>query len=509
LVRFGFLTLAAALVLGRPARSAEIRLDAAALARRIDQEIQKQLDTRQVPASGLADDAEFLRRVYLDMHGAVPPTDRVVAFLDSKAPDKRARLIDELLASPRYGVRLADVWDEMLVRPKPGDDLRRYSRIELTRWLEDSFNRNRPWNEIAYDLITASGTRAQNPAMIYLSNGGLKQQLNAADATGSVSRLFLGVQLQCAECHNHPFTGWKKTDFWALAAFFGKMQRVGYHELTEQGKPNKVPPLPEHAPKESPRFLGGETPTLAPTAPYRPALARWVTSPENPYFARAMVNRTWAHYFGRGLVNPVDDLRPDNPASHPELFELLTGQFVASSFDLTYLARAITNSQAYQRTSLPTPANREDHASYSRMTIKVLSGEQLYDSLVVVLGEPPSKFAGQEKRGPRPSFAAFFNPEDVDVDPTEYTRGIPQLLRSMNSAEFSKNAEAAVAQVVRQHPSAEARVEALYLRALARRPNPAEKGRLLAFVRQQGDDAPTYGQLLWVLLNTSEFSLNR
>jgi hypothetical protein len=201
-------------------------------------------------------------------------------------------------------------------------------------------------------------------------------------------------------------------------------------------------------------------------------------------------------------------LRPDNPATHPELLDFLADQFVASGFDLKFLVRAIANSQVYQRTSRPTAQNKDDQEWYSHMTIKVLNGEQLYDSLVAILGEPTVLQKGAKIQGSRPLFADYYNPEEIDADPTAYSRGIPQMLRSLNANEFSANTAAAIDRLFEQCSSPESRIERLYLQVLSRQPSAAESERMRVFLGQRENDPSAYRQVLWALLNTSEFSVN-
>jgi hypothetical protein len=501
---------------GGPVRAADpgdpkagTKLDAPALARLIDQHINQRLDAEKVPPSPRADDAEFLRRAYLDITGVIPPADKVAAFLDSTDPDKRARLVDELLDSPQYGRHQADIWQAMLL-PRTSDN-RRLQTQPLITWLEEGYNSNKPWDQFVTELLTASGPQDKNGATtFFLANP------TADKLTDTVSRLFLGVQLQCAQCHNHPFTGWKQTEYWGLAAFFRKVRADNVTRAARQGMTAGVnesgrgrqPMLPESAQIVPPRFFQGEQPPVNAAEPFRPVLARWLTAADNPFFARALVNRMWGQFFGRGFINPVDDMHEERPVSHPELLQALAGQFAANGFDVKYLIRAICHSQAYQRTSKPFGGN-EDDVLFSHMAIKPLTPEQLYDSLEQVLGRqarPRGAPRGQRGGGdPRAAFVAFFQ-SDEGAEPTEYQAGIPQALRLMNSPQLN-NTAALLNRVARSGPAQA--VEQLYLATLARRPTAAEAQRLTAYVGQHGSDArKAYGDILWALLNSSEFTLN-
>jgi hypothetical protein len=263
------------------------------------------------------------------------------------------------------------------------------------------------------------------------------------------------------------------------------------------------------------KFLEGSEPSLAGKVNYRNTLAGWVTSPTNKYFADAFVNRMWAHMFGRGLTNPVDDMRSDNPPTHPEVLTVLSREFVASGFDIKHLIRCICNSRTYQRSSVRLPENKDDDALYSRMAVKMMSADTLYDSLQTVLGSPPTERRARAKAGlaiakgmkadPRSQFVDFFDTQDEKGPSPEYSHGIPQVLRLMNAEAFNRGG-AVVDKFARPGVPREKVIEGLFLSTLSRRPTPAELKKFSAFV---GADARTgYQQTLWVLLNSSEFILN-
>ena len=491
--------------------------DAAALARHIDQAVTAKLTSEKVPPSSRADDAEFLRRITLDITGVIPSAERVTAFLDSKDPAKRAKLIDELLASPQYGRHMADVWQHLML-PHDSDN-RRLQAAPFVTWLEESFNKNQSWDHIVRELITATGSEEESPAVTYfLANPTVDKQ------TDSVARLFLGVQLQCAQCHNHPFTKWKQDEYWGMAAFFMKVrpERVAKAAkngnsptLTEGGK-GKPPRLPDSARTVPAKFFQGEQPRLDRNAPYRPVLADWMVSPKNKFFARAMVNRTWGQLFGRGFINPVDDMREDNAPSHPELLAELSEAFVASGFDVKLLIKAICLSETYNRTSRPTADNDKDAILFSHVAVKPLTPEQLYDSLNVVLGTPRGgeRKGGKPKAGgkginagPREQFIAFFATDEGALA-TEYHAGIPQALRLMNAPQMN-NTNAVAASFLRGGRSPAQVIEEIYVATLARRPTAEETKRMTAYVeKHSGEPRQAYGDIVWAILNSSEFALN-
>jgi hypothetical protein len=500
--------------------AADTTRDGQALARRIDDAIDARLRAENVAASPRCDDAEFLRRLYLDLTGHIPAADKAVAFLDSRDPNKRAKLIDELLASSDYGKHQADIWQSYLL-PRNSDN--RFVPFEkMTAWLETRFNDNTPWDRLVRDILTAQGEMDKNGAVIYYLANATPDKL-----TDNATRMFLGVQLQCAQCHNHPFTDWKQDAYWGMAAFFTKVRivgnlrqviknRTGTIAINENDKGRPIR-LPISAKRVPPKFLQGDEPKLASESAYRPALAEWMTGAKNPYFSRAMVNRLWAQLFGRGLVNPVDDMHDGNKPSHPQLLTDLATQFAADGFDVKNLLRALCNSQTYQRTSKPISGNRDAGPElYSRMAIKVLTPEQLFDSLAQVVGAPsqvnlkrrPNVAAAARFRNitPRMLFVAFFKGDD-NADPTEYQAGIPQVLSMMNSPQL--NNAAMLTPILQAGKTTEQVVEHLYLAALSRRPTVHERERTLALLRKHADEPrQAYGDILWALLNSSEFTLN-
>jgi Protein of unknown function (DUF1549)/Protein of unknown function (DUF1553) len=491
-----------------------------ALARLIDSQIDAKLAAAMVKPSPEASDGEFLRRVYLDITGVVPSSEKTVAFLDNPSPDKRAKLIDELLESSNYGRRMGDIWSGLMFLVD--SDNRFISKAPLREWLTEKFNANMHWDAMVFDLITATGDLDKNGATAYMmSNRGVDKM------TDSVGKLFLGVQIQCAQCHNHPFTHWKQTEYWGLAQFFYKVnvsnpraaKDGGTISVSEEGRPNrKINALPESAKTVGPKLLGGDSLKMDSSKPYRPVLANWICTPENPFFAKAFANRLWAQYFGRGIVNPVDDLSDENAPTHPELLAALAKEFADGGFDIKHVIRGICNSKAYQRTSKPVGDNRDDRTLHSHQSIKVLSGEQLFDSLTTVIGpmggkDNPMRKAGPKggPQGPRDQFATFFMGSENGKS-TDYESGIPQALRLMNSpfmaAARLTNVAATAGEVTKGSATAKA-IEKLYIKTLARRPNADETKKMAEFVAKNQDARAAYGDVLWVLLNSSEFALNR
>lgn len=499
-----------------PAVAVSVRKDPAAITRLIDEQITAKLDSAKLAPSPVCTDEEFLRRVYLDLTGVIPTAEKARAFLDSTDPNKRAKLVDELLDSPNYGRHLADLWQAKLLPRESGN--RFVLREPFIKWMEENFNKNTPWNTFVANLVTASGTVEANPAVtFYLANRSVDK------LTDAVSQQFMGIHLQCAQCHNHPFTEIKQTEYWGMAAFFAKVRaqnprnpnkggnntQIGVQEGVQKSRVKDF--FPESAKDVPPKFLGGDSVKVTNSEPLRPVLAEWLTTPENPYFAKAMVNRTWGLLFGRGFVNPIDNMVPEMAASHPELLERLSREFAASGFDLKNLYRGICASQAYQRTSKPVGANKDDHKLFSHMNVKVMTPEQLFDSLATVTGTAAERVRPKPaaaKRGPvgaRDQFVQFFLAGADAPNATEYEAGIPQALRLMNSRVTGNPA------LIRAFAGPGAKpaevIERIYLATLSRRPTPAEVDKLTQYLSKAATPTEGYGDILWVALNSSEFAM--
>ena len=493
--------------------------DAALVAKMIDEQIAKKLAEGKVSPSPICSDEEFLRRIYLDLTGVIPTSDKARAFLDNRDADKRAKLIDELLESPNFGRHLADIWQAKLL---PRDSGNRFVlREPFVKWLETEFNKNEPWNQFVTNLVAASGTVEENPAVTYFLANRMVDKI-----TDGVALNFLGVQLQCAQCHNHPFTDWKQTEYWGMAEFFSKVKADNPKNANKGGDNAKIGVtegnghtkakdfFPESAKAVPAKFLGGEQPKLNANEPYRPAFAKWLTDASNPYFAKSTVNRTWAMMFGTGFVNPVDDIHDGNLPSHPELFETLARNFSGNGFDIKNLYRAICNTQAYQRTSKPFNGNHTDDQLFSHMTVKVLSPEQLFDSLGTVTGVEKTadaknaKLAMNPKRGPtgaRDQFVQFFLAGAEVSNSTEYEAGIPQALRLMNSK--VTNNPGLLKQFGTTGDKPEIVFERIYLATLSRKPTAAEQSRLTDYAAKAASKQEAYADILWVALNSSEFTM--
>lgn len=514
------------------------------VAKLIDREIGTRLSATKVPASPRADDAEFLRRVYLDIAGKPPTAVAAAAFLTDIDEKKRDKLIDSLLDSDDYGRHFAERWINLFylstVSQRPPNP------EPFVAWLAQRLKTGRPWDEVVRDIVSATGPVAEAPqGLFFYYNADMNGQFTPKILAGNVGQVFLGVQLQCAECHNHPFSDWKQTDFWSLAAFFAQTARMesvenkntpGVKDRHLEARKGKPPTMLKEVSISIPNdgearnggkkvvaaFLDGRRLELDPNQSHRPPFAAWLTGKENRMFARAAVNRFWAHFFARGFVNPLNDFGDHNAPSHPELLDALADEFVASGFDLKHLIRCICLSDAYQRTSRTMSGNEKPEAEmlFARMSPKVLTPEQLYDTLCVALEvsdlsppldpkNPPKKPSPKAPPPPSPRsvfVAAFRGPGEVD-EPTELKLGVPHALKLMNQGTFNTGGKV-VDRVIEASKSPGEAIDELFLAVVSRKPTAEEREKFTAFAARQKNSREAYCRVVWVLLNSSEFLLN-
>ena len=346
----------------------------------IDPLVLTRLKHLNIAPSELADDAEYLRRIYLDVIGTLPTAAEARRFLADQRADKRARLVEELLERPEYADYWALQWADVLrVDRQALGHKRAYA---FYRWIRDSIARNKPFDQFAREVLTAEGPLEENgPAGFY------KVAVKPGEKASSLAQIFLGVRIACAECHHHPFDRWSQTDYFGMQAFFTQLSlKPSAHgeALTIAGDPETRHPrtgelIPPHA-------LGVPMPAKAPPGDRRLVLAEWMAAPQNPWFARNLANRTWAHFFGRGLIDPVDDVRDTNPPSNPELLDALTKHVADTHFDLKQLIRTITASRTYQLASKPNATNTKDVSSFSRAYFRRIDSEVLLDMVSQTTG---------------------------------------------------------------------------------------------------------------------------
>lgn len=512
--------------------------DAGAVAAAIDREVETRLKKDRIPASPEADDAEFLRRACLDLTGRIPTAEKAAAFLDSKDAKKREKLIDELLASPEYGKHFANAWHDLIIprTPLPGGT----DAEALRRAFEECFNRDLGWGETLTRLILAKdATKESNFHAFYRVNGDMGGNPMANVAVRSYARLFLGMKMECAECHDDPYRPHKQQQYWGMAAFFGRVTNAGGRDSfriaettgykTPKGNNFKLVVGKDGAlaihleawknvgKPIKPQLPGGEPLSFGPKEPMLPTFAGWATAADNASFARATANRLWAHFFARGLVNPIDDLHDDNPPSHPELLRLLADEFTRSKGDLKHLIRCVCNSHAYQRSSRPVDGNDKlDDVRFARAPLRPLTAEMLLDSLGVAYGKaellPRSAPSGRRPRDAKPTltrqdFVRLFATNDVEGDPSDYSGGIAQALHLMNAPLYNAGGDV-IGKLTDAKLTPEQAVERLYLGTLSRRPTAAELKRKLALVNKHRTTREGLAGVLWTLVNSSEFAIN-
>jgi hypothetical protein len=522
---------ALAVVLLMPAAALAGDPDPRDLARRIDALIARHHDTNKVQAAPKADAAEFLRRAYLDLTGRIPKVSDVRAFLGDKNTDKRQQLIVDLLDSPRHARHFAATWRAVLAPEIAAAGEGSVFQLGFESWLYEKFRTAAPYDQLVFDLLTTP--IASDPAnaefvfrefdrpnaLAFFAVKDARPENLAAVTT----RLFLGVQLECAQCHDHPFAQWSRKQFWNQAAFFAGIERQGkgiFQPLTEDAN-LRVLTLPDSPKKTRPLFLDGQEPQFKSGVSSRVTLAKWITAPENPFFARATVNRVWGHLFGIGIVEPVDNFHDENPPSHPELLDELARAFTASKFDLKYLITALCLTDAYQRTSSRTHASQDNPRLFGRMGVKALTGEQFFDSLALATAfreqQPGAKAAkvgkGAKAGGsPRAQFLALFAQRGGAGEPETSVQQALTLMNGKFLTDATNVRSSPMLTAVMETPllTTQQRVEILYLATLSRPPSARELEIAQNHVAraEAGREQEQLADIFWAVLNSAEFRLN-
>ena len=510
-----------------PSEADDLR-DASELTAHIDAVLAESWKKANVESAPLADDAEYLRRAYLDLIGKIPSVSRLQAFLDDSRPDKRARAVDELLHRGAHAQHFANIWRTSMLAGAQQNVTSDVLLRQFHTWLRLRFAVNMPYDRLVTELLIAPvdrDTRQANmmaarrfvptPAAFFRANELKREQIAA-----STSRFFLGVQVQCAQCHDHPFSHWTRSEFWSLAAFFDTTAPGVAETLrTSTDSPNAIR-IPDTEITVEPTFLDGTQPDWASGAGKRELLARWMTRADNPYFAKAAVNRLWDHFLGRGFVHPVDDLDPSNPPSHPELLSELARQFTLHHFDLNYLVRAITQCRAYQSTSRTGGSADAERSHFARVPVRRMTADPLFNSIVPATGfREPRRIARPGAAVPETATAAdeFRNRfSDSAVPRTEAETSILQALALMNGKLVSdatnlETSETLLAIAEAPFMDTAERVEMLFMATLTRAPMPDELAELAAYVDDggaAGDSKKALADVFWALLNSAEFALN-
>jgi len=494
----------------------------------IDELVNAKLKYLRIVPSQLSTDEEFVRRVYIDLIGLLPSDSEYVEFMRSHDRDKRAKLIDTLLQRDEFADLWAAKWAETLKVASNGNSAfgtDRKAAYSYYQWIRDEMRRNTPLDEFARAQIAATGSNLRDPAVnLYtmIPQGQYDPKAVALD----FAEVFTGVRVQCAQCHNHPFDSWTQDDFYGFVSFFTGVKRKAASESREvyiYDDPNAPPashlldghPVPA-------KFLGGIQPDLKGKDP-RVALADWLTSKDNPFFARNMANRIWSHFFGRGIIEPVDDVRISNPPSNKELLDELARRLVLYQFDAKRLIRDICNSRTYQLSSVANDSNRDDTTQFSHAHFRRLRADVLIDAISAAtqtessFGNYPTGFRAIElfEGGSRANnyFIRTFGLSNRDTVHSSETRFDPTLAQALHlingdTIEGKIARSPIVTNLLTEKQPPEAILEELYIRVLSRKPTTAELKKLLPLVEARPSERQAYDDILWALFNSPEFVFN-
>lgn len=484
----------------------------------------------EVQPSPLTDDAEWLRRVSLDLIGHIPTADEVQQFVADKDAAKRSKMIDTLLDHPDYVRNWTTIWTNLSIGQQTP---RRVSREGMMKFYREAFGRNRPWKDVVSDLVTADGHFEENGAVNYIL-AQMQDNDDGVQLTAMTARLFLGTQVQCTQCHNHPFNDWKQEQFWQVNSFFRQVRKIEHRKLDPQTG-RQVDDFsevvwqdfagPVYFEKRSglmqvafPIFDGREV-DAGPDTERRQEFARLICEGERPQLAYAAVNRMWAHFMGAGFTRPVDDMGPHNPPTNPAVLDRLAEEFVKSGYDNKQLIRWVANSLPYHLSSRMTPKNEVDNPSagetalFSRVYVKPMSAEQLFDSLIVATNAHQSGRGGWEAAERQreewlQQFVRDFG-NDMNEESSSFDGSIPQALMMMNgplirdAVAFQPGSH--LAEILAGRGSDAQKIQTLYLSALGRQPTRQEINTFQRVIRASREPLVAYQDLFWALLNSNEF----
>ena len=502
----------------------------------IDDRVFDRLRKLRIAPSDLCDDPTFLRRATLDLAGRPPTVAEFESFMADARPTKRAAKIDQLLGDNAFADLWTVIWAEQL-RVMGGNYAPVATHVKAAdvfyRWIREQMRTSRPLNEFVAEMVDASGSNLSNGPVNLYTMLVHKPQFDPKSFAADFSQLFLGIRIQCAECHNHPFDRWTQDDYYGFVSFFTGMRRKPGVESRERRiycDTNAPPanhvvdgrPMP-------PRVLGGID-TVPPGGDPRSALAKWLTSPENELFSRNLANRIWAQLMGQGIIEPIDDVRATNPPVNGPLLDELAKHLVTSGFNLRSLVREICNSHVYQLSARPNPSNRRDTRQFSHAHLRRLRADVLLDSVVAVTGIS-RRFPGfpegtraieyypresGDTEGPHfgdPFFATFGRSSRATICACE-TRREPTLSQTLHLAVGDTvrdrlNLDEDLKKKIEGNVSPEAIIDQLFIRVLSRYPTYDEKIALRALVGTDGKNPAVYEDILWSLLNSTEFAFIR
>jgi hypothetical protein len=502
-------------------RSAENTIAVPTARNLVDTHVQSKLRALNIPASPRCDDATYLRRVTIDIAGRLPTMEEAIAFAADTAEDRRDSLIERLLGSDDYADYFANKWNAILRNRRTSDKLQ-YANMALHQWIRESLQTNKPFDDFVRELLTASGTVASNPAVAWY-----RQVPDTNQRLEDTAQLFLGQRIQCARCHHHPYEKWSQQDYAHMAAFFSLISTKAGDADDEPFYFSRVglasSPHPKTGQQLPPAGLDASPAPISNEVDPREALVDWMASPENPFFARALVNRYWKHFMGRALVEPEDDLRITNPPSNPELLDGLAKHFIESGYDLKSLVRLICQSETYSRSSDALPENIEDRRSYSRFYPKRMTAEVLLDAVDTVTATT-TRFSGvplgtRAVALPDTGFDSYFltvfgRPQSTTACECERTQeaNLTQSLHLLNSEEIQKklaDEKGRAAQLAADTArSDEEKLKDLYLRVFSRLPSDAELLAAVSYLKAKPNPREAYEDIIWSLVNSKEFLFN-
>ncbi|MEM6779004.1 MAG: DUF1549 and DUF1553 domain-containing protein [Planctomycetota bacterium] len=485
----------------------------------VDTLVDKKLQQLRIVPSGPCSDEEFLRRITIDITGLLPTEQEFDAFINDPAEDKRDRLVDQLLQRKEF----SEIWAmkfAQLLMIKSTNQFSKKSALLYSTWLTDQFARNVPINKMVKELLTTSGGTFTHPATNFY-----EVERDTLKTSENVAQVFMGIRTQCAQCHNHPFDRWTMDDYYGFAAFFsqvGRKQAEDYREKVVYNRRNGEVKHPVTNKVVEPKFLGGETPDLK-GEDRRMALADWLTSDDNPFFASSIANRVWAHFMGVGIIDPVDDIRISNPPSNPELLDRLGARLVEVEFDFRRLVRDICTSDAYARSSISNPTNQHDTRNYAHAVVRRVPAENLLDCICQVT-DSPDKFSGlpvgsravQIADGATTNYflTTFGRSPRLTVCDCEATTepSLSQALHLLNGNSVHNKilSSKLIADWIRKDKlSPQDVLTRIYVRSLSREPSQAERDEVNTLLQEPGvDPVPVMEDMFWAVLNGREFVFN-
>ncbi len=464
-----------------------------------------------------AGDSDFLRRIFLDVIGTLPTADETRAFLKDEHSDRRARLVERLLARPEFADLWALKWSDVLRVDR--QVLGHKQAYEYYRWIRDSLAANVPYDRFCREIVAAEGPLSESPAASFY-----KVVSKPGEMGGTLSQVFLGMRIDCAQCHHHPFDRWSQTDYFGMQAFFTQVSFQAAKGVESLVAGNSAPTT--HPRTGEPVFahaLSTNVPPAEPAGDRRKLLADWMTSPDNPWFARNLVNRVWAHFLGRGIVEPVDDVRLTNPPTNPELLDALARNFVESRFDFKQLIRTITASRVYQASATPNATNQNDDQNYARALLRPVEAEVLLDAVCQTTGVA-EKFQGMpsgcraiqlwDSQTPHYFLKLFGRPTRTTACECERTKepSVAQVLHILNSSELHAKLSHAGGRIARLSATLGdngALAEELYLTFYSRMPTESERRATVAYLTARRENRRQAAEdIAWSMLNTTEFVFN-